>query len=848
MAKAKQKKYSLSKRIVSLTTFINAIFLITVTTVFLFYTYVSINDNQTGSVQNQTNAIISSTSRYLEMVKTDANLLAEHEVVIDYLNYINAGNDPVILDGDPNYSLYYNFIGLTSSVVEHQTEQIYDTIFVATEVNCLDATNGCAVGHEEDLVLAGDYNVTNRPWYISLGNLDEVFTEPYADALTGAYTFTHVVKVYDQDNIIGYLGIDISLASLANLIESIGESVNSQNSRLLVFNNLENKPSLIFYSSDKFDGYFMKNTDDFLNLDESNDYPNTGIANLINNYETEKVIPIELFGDNYLATFTPIENYDWEVVVLARDSMPVAMELIFIGILLVIGILVYITSRIIRTRSKRILAPINKILESLTEIKNGNYKVRINLIENNELKDIADAINLMSKEIDYQVNRVYETFAYDGLTGLKNLQAARLEINQNIFTGNRKSAVCVLQVENIKNINIIKGQIVGDNLIKSISEELRKILGNSEHIYASSQDEFIYIMTNITSLAMVESNINKIMAHFKEPIAIKNVKFEVKLFIGISIYPTDGALLDDLVKKSDTALYKAKQLGNRSYLFYNENIAREISYKAQVSEQLAKIIANKELYLKYQPLLDNKNELYGFEALARWSSPILGEISPSNFISNAEENYMIVPIGNWVLTEACEMQVRMKKAFEREFVISVNVSSIQLIQYDFVDTVKEIIKETDITPEYLTLELTESVFLDSTFVIEEKIKELKEIGIKLSLDDFGTGYASLTYLRQIAFDNIKIDKSFIDGIFGTENDHKIVGTIVNLVQSLEMKVIAEGVEERRQYEYLKQLGTDVFQGFLISEPLPESELKEFIKFFYKIAKAKRLDVIASKRK
>jgi EAL domain-containing protein (putative c-di-GMP-specific phosphodiesterase class I) len=190
----------------------------------------------------------------------------------------------------------------------------------------------------------------------------------------------------------------------------------------------------------------------------------------------------------------------------------------------------------------------------------------------------------------------------------------------------------------------------------------------------------------------------------------------------------------------------------------------------------------------------------------------------------------------------------MKKAFEREFVISVNVSSIQLIQYDFVDTVKEIIKETNITPEYLTLELTESVFLDSTFVIEEKIKELKEIGIKLSLDDFGTGYASLTYLRQIAFDNIKIDKSFIDGIFGTENDHKIVGTIVNLVQSLEMKVIAEGVEERRQYEYLKQLGTDVFQGFLISEPLPESELKEFIKFFYKIAKAKRLDVISSKRK
>lgn len=388
--------------------------------------------------------------------------------------------------------------------------------------------------------------------------------------------------------------------------------------------------------------------------------------------------------------------------------------------------------------------------------------------------------------------------------------------------------------------------MVGDNLLKTIALELKTLLGNSEYIYANGHDEFIYIMNNINSLENVENNISRILAYFKEPLTVKNIKLEVKFYIGISVYPTDGNVLDDLIKKGDTALYKAKQLGNKCYLFYNENIAREISYKAQVSEQLAKTIENHELYLKNQPLVDNKNELYGFEALVRWHSPILGEISPGNFIGNAEENYMIVPIGTWVLREACGMQVRLKNLFNKEFTISVNISSIQLMQYDFVETVKSIIKETDISAEYLTLELTESVFLDSTVMIEEKISDLKALGIRFSLDDFGTGYASLTYLRQIAFDNIKVDKSFIDGIFGTENDHKIVGTIVNLVHNLDMVVIAEGVESKRQYEYLKQIGTDVFQGYMISEPITEEALKAFIKMFYKIAKAKRMDVLASK--
>jgi EAL domain-containing protein (putative c-di-GMP-specific phosphodiesterase class I) len=327
-------------------------------------------------------------------------------------------------------------------------------------------------------------------------------------------------------------------------------------------------------------------------------------------------------------------------------------------------------------------------------------------------------------------------------------------------------------------------------------------------------------------------------------LVVKNIKTEVKFFIGVSIYPTDGTTLDELIKKCDTALFKADDNSQKKVIFYNEKIARTVSYQAEVSEQLSEAIQKEQLYLKYQPLVTKDNEIYGYEALARWNSPTLGEIGPQVFIANAEESYLIIPIGTWILKEACKAQVELRKKYGKEFVMSVNVSPVQILQNDFVDIIKGIIKETDITASYLTLEITESVFIEATVLLEDTIDQLHALGVKLSLDDFGTGYASLTYLRQINFDNLKIDKSFVDGIFNSSKDHRIVGTIVSLVHDLDMKVIAEGVETRKQYEYLKQISTDVFQGYIFSKPLALKDLCHFIDQFYKIPKSKRADVFS----
>ena len=847
MKKKKEKKTSLSRRVVSLTVFIESLFLIIISTGFLFYTFINLNQNKTEVVQNQTQAIVSSIDRFLDKFKTDIDLLTTNEDVISYLKYINAGNNPIISAEDENYSVYYNFLTVSNTLVDHQPEQAYDLIFIATEHNCLEATDGCAITNTEE-VLYESWFISQRPWFIQLGVENEMFTAPYLDALSGDYTFTYVKRIVENEQTIGYVGLDISFDSLKKLIETIDKDINDETAELLIFTDFENNPTLSFYSNESYVDYSMLSGTEILSVDNELGYIDNGITDLISNYRSQEVLVTNVFGDEYLVTYSNLDYYGWQVVILVDNSRMFSMEMIFVMILIVIGVLVYLTSKLLTRRIKKVLFPINIILDSLEEIKSGNYKVKVNLTENNEIKEIGDAINLMSKEIERQVELVYDNFAYDNLTGLKNINAARIDITKNILSGNKKSAICIFQVENIKNINIIKGQLVGDDLLKTIASELTNMVNDTEYIYANGYDEFVYIMNDFKSLESVENTVNKILAGFKEPLTVNNIKTEVKFFVGISVYPTDGSNLDDLIKKGDTALYKAKQSGFRRYLFYNENIAREISYKAQITEQLARTIKNKELYLKYQPLVDNKNELYGFEALVRWNSPILGEISPDGFITNAEENFMIVPIGSWVLKEACLAQVRLKKLYNKEFTISVNVSSIQLIQFDFVDTVKAVIKETDISPEYLTLELTESVFLDSTVMIEGKLADLKALGVRFSLDDFGTGYASLTYLRQIAFDNIKIDKSFVDGIFGTENDHKIVGTIVELVHNLEMRVIAEGVETKRQYEYLKQIGTDVFQGYLISEPLTEEKLDEFLKMFFKIAKAKRMDVLASKFK
>ncbi len=530
------------------------------------------------------------------------------------------------------------------------------------------------------------------------------------------------------------------------------------------------------------------------------------------------------------------------LVFLMLEDWNLGLELTYAGAAVAMFIFLIIMGITLTKRIKKTLSPLDDIMKAIDEIKLGHFDVEVKVEEKNELKEVAEAINSMSKDIGEQVNLVYRNFVYDAVSGMKNRRACHKEIEQMMTSSSDKTAFCLIDIVNMKSINMLRGQAVGDELLKIFADKLVKYVGDKEKVFANSGSDFLFILPKISTLEAVDKIIKIILEGYRDPLEVRETKIDVKINVGVSVFPYDGRKVDELIKKCDTALFKAKQAGNMKYVFYNDQITKEVNYTSQIREQMPEAIRRNQMYLQYQPLIDIKNEVYGFEALVRWKSPILGEINPQLFINLAEESHLIIPIGEWVLREACRSQVEMAKIFDKQFVMSINVSPVQILQKEFVDMLERIINDTGIDPKYLVLEITESVLIDSTIALEDAINYIHQISARIALDDFGTGNASLAYLRKLPFDTLKIDKSFIDGIFSSKKDHSIVGSVIDLVHNLNMKVVAEGVESRKQYEFLKQIGCDIYQGFMFSKPLDFEDTIEYVDQFYKVAKAKRVDV------
>ena len=842
-----EAKYSLSKRIVGLTIFLDALFLVIVVVVGLFVFSVNISKLKENGVSTETNAIINSTEHMLQEMANHAYIMSQSNDVIQYMEYINDGFDPSIDETDEIYQIYQRVLLLMEGInFVDETEKEYYRVFLASALDCQYDSNGCLIDQDGVVYSAANgLDINQEPWNHLGEDTSDILTAPYIDQVNQDDVVTYARQIVDSENrVIGYVGVTLSLNEFGGMMNRL---VETNNNHVMMISHNDSESQLLYLSTSDFRDYLYEEQTNYSSIDKELGYSSNGLSTLMQ-LDSDDVVLADIFNQDYYVTSNYLDEFNLDVYVLIYDPQILSIEWILVIVLGIVMILIALIGYITNRTVKRSFQPIDQIIHSIDEIKNGNYSVKVAVKENNEIKDIGDAINLMSDEIERQIKLVYDNFAYDQLTGLKNKAAIVNDVNQNLLIGERKVAVCLLQVDNLKDIIIIKGQMMGDSLIKAISKEISSIIGKDEMLYSNGGNELIYIIPDFENLTEVRDKVNRIIYRFKSPIEVNRIKSEIKIYAGIATYPSDDHNLEDLIKKCDVSIYKDKSSEKKQVIFYNNKIAQDIAYQAEVSEQLSQALEKKEIYLKYQPLIDNKSEIYGFEALARWASPVLGSISPEVFIGNAEENYLIIPIGTWILKEACKMQVALRKIFHKEFVISVNVSLIQILQPNYVKIVKRIIKETDINPHYLTLELTESIFINSTVALDGKIDALHDIGVKFSLDDFGTGYASLSYLRNIAFDNLKIDKSFIDGIMDIKKENKIVGTIIQMVHNLDMKVIAEGVEHKSQYEYLKQISADIFQGYLLSKPLDINETVAFVNQFYKIAKSKRVDVLALQNK
>jgi diguanylate cyclase (GGDEF)-like protein/PAS domain S-box-containing protein len=431
--------------------------------------------------------------------------------------------------------------------------------------------------------------------------------------------------------------------------------------------------------------------------------------------------------------------------------------------------------------------------------------------------------NITAKK-EYKEKIEYMAF-HDALTGLPNrhmynatLEKALLQSNVN----NEKLAVIYLDLDQFKFINDSLGHVAGDELLKQVSLRILSCVREGDMVSRQGGDEFMILMEN-TNQEMIRQVCDQIIDSFTTPFMIKNRAFYTSTSIGISLYPEHAQDKESLNSKADIAMYAAKNKGKNNYQFYlqeQEDILKRIN---KLERDMRTALDKNEFYLEYQPkvnLVDGK--MYGVEALVRWKHKELGLISPVEFISIAEKSGMIVPLGKWVLQTACRQNKEWAES-NLHLKMSVNVSPLQFEDKRFLEMVKQTLKDTQLSPESLTLEITESV-MQNMSKSSGIINELKKIGVEISIDDFGTGYSSLSVLSKLTIDVLKVDKSFINEVNANANTASLVKTIIEMGKNLNFRIIAEGIETKEQADFLIQNECYLGQGYLFSPPVPPSEI------------------------
>jgi diguanylate cyclase (GGDEF)-like protein/PAS domain S-box-containing protein len=444
------------------------------------------------------------------------------------------------------------------------------------------------------------------------------------------------------------------------------------------------------------------------------------------------------------------------------------------------------------------------------------------------------------RRLDYLV-------AFDQLTGLPNKQTLTMKLQEEIERNKRNDsvmAVLALDLDGFKRINESMGHSFGDMLLSQVSSRLRQKVRKQDFIARSSSDEFSIIFPDIKGKDKIAYLARNLLKRFETPFLINDKEVFVTASIGIAIFPDNGESDDTLLKKADLALIESKKAGKNTFRFYNANMNSKATRKLELETRLHRAIEQHQFVLYYQPQFDLKtNTVVGVEALIRWCDPDVGIISPGEFMPIAEETGLILPIGDWVLSRACYELHEWRQKGLKPFRMSVNISPLQFAQENFLEILKNTIVESNIDPKYLMLEITESILMDDIESVRKKLQEIKDIGCSLSIDDFGTGYSSLAYLRKFPIDELKIDKSFVLDLSYPDNA-SIVKTIISLANNLNMSVIAEGIEENSQCEFLIQNDCNMMQGYLFGHPMSHEQIEDFLKEFLGFEKKGSYDIIS----
>ena len=450
------------------------------------------------------------------------------------------------------------------------------------------------------------------------------------------------------------------------------------------------------------------------------------------------------------------------------------------------------------------------------------------------LKMLGVLANLLSDTfLKVDTEQEISTMAYhDALTGLANRAHLNLKLEQAIESAaqtGEKVAIAFIDLDSFKAINDTSGHEGGDEILKMVGQRLEDGLASDAMAARFGGDEFIMMIPGIRDREQAQKVVERVMNAFDEPVMHNNADFYVMASTGIALYPDDGEEPKLLIKNADRAMYAAKELGKNQIVFCTDTVKKETERKIELMNQLCRPQLYKELILDYQPLVDlETKDIVGFESLIRWKHPRLGLIQPDEFIPLAEQTGHIIRIGEWVLREACRQNKAWQDAGFKPVRMSVNVSAKQFLSPDLIKVIEGALTDSGLEARYLELELTESAAVNQAGYIPGMLADIRAMGVSIAIDDFGTEYSSLSRITQMPIDRIKMAMQFVSGISVSEKDETIAKIIINLANSLGVKIVAEGVETKTQFEFLKKRICDEVQGFYLYRPMPAAEIEKIL--------------------
>jgi diguanylate cyclase (GGDEF)-like protein/PAS domain S-box-containing protein len=427
---------------------------------------------------------------------------------------------------------------------------------------------------------------------------------------------------------------------------------------------------------------------------------------------------------------------------------------------------------------------------------------------------------------------IFHLAYHDTLTDLPNRRLFVDRLRKEVYQAKRfqsQLAVMFLDVDRFKQINDSWGHEVGDVILAEIAKRIKQCLGSNDVVARLGGDEFTILLPHISGRHEVDQVAQKIRDRLEEPLEVNGRQHNLSCSMGIAVFPSDGREADELLKRADMALYFVKERGRNGFEFFHPSIEEKSLERILLENEMRKAMEHEHFHIDYQPKYAlPTGKLVGAEALVRWNHPELGTIPPNKFIPIAEETGLIVPIGEWILRRACEQNRAWQAQGYPPFRISVNLSVRQFYQPDLVEKIREILEDTGLDPQWLELEITESIFADMDNAVPI-LQNIRDLGVHISIDDFGTGYSSFSYVKHLPVDTLKIDASFIRDVHTNKESQAIVRAILTIAQTLHLNVIAEGVEREEQLAFLHEEGCSEGQGYLFSKPIPRQDIEALLK-------------------